>query len=675
MTRPSTDAHLVVPLHAPVRARLRRRTGAVLLAWACLATFLASAFEATAQEHAVLFYQGRIATDDAGIDGAGHFKFALVDPDASNTYWRNAPDADGNGEPDESVVTTIRNGLYGIHLGDTNIAHMGAIPAALFAGRIADLSVRPLHLRVWFDDGSGTFERLTPDQRVAAVGFAMAASRAAVADTVPDASVTAAKLAPGAVAASSLVGTLLPAQIPSLDAAKITSGILDAARLPADLASKSTDLRNATNSLLAEIAALRNRIEALEIRVIELESGSGTGGGGGPTPAAPGIVRSSAKSDDTALSLAGYGRFAEFPAPTWAPGSVADAPSARFAAVATWMPGSARWLVWGGQTAANTFARSGGIYDPKRDTWQPLPSLDAPSARRGGVAVSDGDRKVFVWGGATSSGFANSGSFFDASTFSWRRMPEQDQPSPRDGHVGFFAGPALVVWGGRDFRGSLGDGAAFHAEFQTWSPLPTTGAPTPRSAAAAVWTGERGLIWGGQQNTTPLGTGARLVLGGTDTAPTFAWQPMASANAPSPRVGMATAWTGSRWIVWGGRSGDAFLADGASYDPVSDTWTPLPALGAPTARAGAHAFWTGSECVVLGGEAGGGAMTDGAAFDPITGFWRTLDNPGDPLSRLDAVAAWSGSEILLFGGRNGSSPLASLQRLVPTPAWYLYRKL
>ncbi|MBL9126730.1 MAG: hypothetical protein JNL97_03740, partial [Verrucomicrobiales bacterium] len=236
MTRPSSDAHLVVPFPAPVRARLRRRDAAVLLACACLVAFLVPAFEATAQQNAVLFYQGRIAADDAGLDGAGHFKFALVDPDASTTYWRNAPDADGNGEPDEAVVTTIRNGLYGVHLGDTNIAHMGAIPASLFADRIADLAARPLHLRVWFDDGSGTFERLTPDQRVAAVGFAMAASRAAVADTVPDASVTAAKLAPGAVAASSLAGTLLPAQIPSLDAGKITSGVLDAARLPSDLA-------------------------------------------------------------------------------------------------------------------------------------------------------------------------------------------------------------------------------------------------------------------------------------------------------------------------------------------------------------------------------------------------------------------------------------------------------
>lgn len=675
VTRPSTDAHLVVPFPAPVRARLRRHAAAVSLAWACLATFLAPVFEATAQENAVLFYQGRIAADDAGIDGAGHFKFALVDPDASTTYWRNAADADGNGEPDEAVVTTIRNGLYGIHLGDTNIARMGAIPASLFAGRIADLEARPLHLRVWFDDGSGTFERLTPDQRVAAVGFAMAASRAAVAQSVPDGSVTAAKLAPGAVTASSLVGALLPAQVPSLDASKIGSGVLDASRLPSDLATKSTDLRNATNSLLAEIAALRNRIEALEVRVVELESGSGTGGGGGPTPAAPGIVRSSAKSDDTALSVAGYGRFAEFPAPAWAPGSVADAPSARYGSVAAWVAGSGSWLVWGGQTAANTFVASGGVYDPRTDAWRALPSLDAPSARRGGVAVSDGAGKVFVWGGIVSSGFADSGSFFDTSTFSWRRMSPGNQPSPRDGHVGFFTGSALVVWGGRDFRGSLGDGAAYHAELQTWSPLPASGAPTPRSAAAAVWTGGYGLIWGGLQGTAPLDSGARLVVGGTAQAPTYAWQTMTTAGAPSPRVGMATAWTGSRWLVWGGRSGDTFLADGASYDPASDTWSPLPASGAPAARAGAHAFWTGSEFVVLGGESNGGPVTDGAALDPVAGTWRALENSGDPGSRLEAVAAWSGSEVLLFGGRDDRTPLAALRRLTPTPAWYLYRKL
>lgn len=42
---------------------------------------------------------------------------------------------------------------------------------------------------------------------------------------------------------------------------------------------------------------------------------------------------------------------------------------------------------------------------------------------------------------------------------------------------------------------------------------------------------------------------------------------------------MASAWTGSELLVWGGWSGtyeyefaEAFLGDGAAYDPVTDSW-------------------------------------------------------------------------------------------------------
>lgn len=667
----------------PKRSRAHPKRAAIAWALVLVSASFASQTSAFSSTNAVLFFQGRLVAGTTGFNGPGHFKFAIVDASGSRILWRNSPDSDADSQPDLAVTANVRTGLYGIHLGDTNLPNMAAIPASVFITQSSQQASNPLHLRVWFHDGTGPFEQLSPDQRISEVAFAVAAHHAQSADhaqlaeSVPDAAITADKIAPGAIVANRISGTLLPQQLPPLDAAKITSGILDAARLPADLAYKSLDLRNATNALLSEIAGLRSHIEALEIRIAELESESGGAGGGGgtPTPALAGTVRTSSKASDPTLALAGYSRFAEIPAPAWTPGAVSNAPSARYGSVAAWLPGSGSWLVWGGQTAANTFVASGGVYDPKSDAWRALPSLDAPSVRRGGVAVSNGAGKVFVWGGATPSGFADSGSFFDTSTFSWRRMSFGNQPSPRDGHVGFFTGSALILWGGRDFRGSLGDGAAYHAELQTWSPLPESGAPTPRSAAAAVWTGNYGLIWGGLQGTVPLDSGARLVVGGTAQAPTYAWQTMTTVGAPSPRVGMATAWTGSRWLVWGGRAGDTFLADGASYDPASDTWSPLPASGAPVARAGAHAFWTGSEFVVLGGESNGGPVTDGAALDPVAGNWRRLENSGDPGRRLEAVAAWSGSEVLLFGGRDGRTPLAALQRLEPTPSWYLYRKL
>ena len=60
------------------------------------------------------------------------------------------------------------------------------IPSGVFAN--ADI-----RLRVWFNDGTHGFQQLTPDQRIAAVGYALMAAN------VDDGAITSAKLAAGAV--------------------------------------------------------------------------------------------------------------------------------------------------------------------------------------------------------------------------------------------------------------------------------------------------------------------------------------------------------------------------------------------------------------------------------------------------------------------------------------------
>jgi len=57
-------------------------------------------------------------------------------------------------------------------------------------------------LRVWFNDGITGFQQLTPDQRLAAVGYAI------MAGTVPDGSITAGKIAAGAVGSTQLAPNL-----------------------------------------------------------------------------------------------------------------------------------------------------------------------------------------------------------------------------------------------------------------------------------------------------------------------------------------------------------------------------------------------------------------------------------------------------------------------------------
>jgi hypothetical protein len=63
---------------------------------------------------------------------------------------------------------------------------MSIVPATVFTHG-------DVHLRVWFSDGVNGFQQLTPDRRIAAVGYAM------MADSVSDGAITTAKIADGAV--------------------------------------------------------------------------------------------------------------------------------------------------------------------------------------------------------------------------------------------------------------------------------------------------------------------------------------------------------------------------------------------------------------------------------------------------------------------------------------------
>ena len=144
-----------------------------------------------AQVPQLLNYQGRVAVGAVNFDGGGQFKFALVNATGSITYWSNDGSSTAGSEPAAAVALTVTKGLYSVLLGDTTLANMTAIPASVFTNT-------DVRLRVWFDDGVNGFQLLTPDQRIAAVGYAM------VAGSVPNGSITGAMIASGAVGANQI---------------------------------------------------------------------------------------------------------------------------------------------------------------------------------------------------------------------------------------------------------------------------------------------------------------------------------------------------------------------------------------------------------------------------------------------------------------------------------------
>lgn len=153
------------------------------LALCVAAALLAGVGTVPAQVPQLISYQSRVVADGTNFHGTGHFKFALVNPAGNVTYWSNNGSSVGGSQPNAAVSLPVADGLAMTLLGDTTLANMSAIPSSVFANP-------DVRLRVWFNGGSG-FEQLAPDQRIVSVGYAMMAA------TVPDGSITAAKLAPG----------------------------------------------------------------------------------------------------------------------------------------------------------------------------------------------------------------------------------------------------------------------------------------------------------------------------------------------------------------------------------------------------------------------------------------------------------------------------------------------
>ena len=127
----------------------------------CVSAWLTRGSCVLAQVPQLLNYQGRVAVAGTNFTGTGQFQFALVDANGTTTYWSN-----GVG----TVALAVNKGLYAVLLGDTTVVNMAAIPVSVFTNS-------DVRLRVAFDGGVG-LQTFTPDQRLAAVGWAFNAAQA-----------------------------------------------------------------------------------------------------------------------------------------------------------------------------------------------------------------------------------------------------------------------------------------------------------------------------------------------------------------------------------------------------------------------------------------------------------------------------------------------------------------
>ncbi len=532
----------------------------------------------------MLNHQGRVTVEGVLHHGTGQFKFALVNDGATQTYWRNAPDSDADGEPDQAVGLEVRRGLYSVLLGDTSLPHMAALPPAVFEQPV-------VFLRVWFDDGSHGSQRLAPDQRLASVGYAL------MAGNVPDGTISATKLAPGTL-----------------------------------------------DGLVADIAALRAAMDDLVRRQEILEEAVL----GGVPKGVPMVSVDPADPDLTALGLSTFmevpapfwmngatrdapssrfGHTAIWTGQHWVVWGGTLGGGVMTAAGASYDPAHDQWnelpglgasearrghaAVWTGQTMliwggfGLGYLGGGMEYNPSLTSWTPLSAVGAPEAREGHLGFWTGAR-MLVWGGRNTSGLLAGGSLYDPVGRSWSELPTANAPAGRIEAAGAWTGAEFILWGGLGEAGLLGTGALLPlnggATPGVWKALATVNAPTPRSDHTAVWTGERLLVWGGRAGDVRLGDG------GIYDPAEDQWEVLPSVGAPTPRSGHVAVWTGQEMLICGGQTATGTTGTGAAFNPTTGSWRPLTSAGGPVARSGATACWSGSEFLVFGGQVNGTAV-------------------------------------------------------------------
>ena len=154
-----------------------------------------------AQVPRLLNYQGRVAVGSVNFEGAGQFRFAIVNNTGATTFWSNDGTSVAGSQPANAVSLAVGKGLYSVLLGDIALTNMTAIPASVFTHP-------DVRLRVWFNDGVNGSQLLTPDQRIAPSPY------------LADGAVTSASIAAGAV-------TSVGIAVGAINATHVAPGSLD----------------------------------------------------------------------------------------------------------------------------------------------------------------------------------------------------------------------------------------------------------------------------------------------------------------------------------------------------------------------------------------------------------------------------------------------------------------
>lgn len=297
----------------------------------------------------------------------------------------------------------------------------------------------------------------------------------------------------------------------------------------------------------------------------------------------------------------------------WTAMTTVGAPADRVLPTSVWT--GTRLFMWGGIDPINfNPLTDGSLYDPATNTWQALPlsPIPFPSGRASGVWTGT---RVFIMGTLAVE--------YNPAANTWTPVSTVGQPAGRIYPAMAWTGTEVLVWSGLSptlFTG-LNDGARFNPATNTWTAMSAVGAPIGRGFAVTAWTGTELLVWGGYE-LDPV-VGLELVgNGGAYNPTTNTWRAISTTGAPTARFISAYGWTGTELLIWGGAvapGGTMSAGDGFAYNPATNTWRTLPATGAPSARQSMASAWTGTELLIWGGSSdvlGTTNFSDGYGLTP-----------------------------------------------------------
>ncbi len=473
------------------------------------------------------------------------------------TLWSNDGSGMNGSEPNNAVSLPVSKGLYSVLLGDNTLPYMNVIPYVVFTNN-------HVRLRVWFSDGVSGFQLLSPDQRIAAVGYAM------MAGSVGDGTISNAKLVPGAALAN----------LQASGQSGVASGGVILSQDP-----NSTSLASAGYTKLGQTEAgerwttrSANSPPAARRHHTAVWTGTELIVWGGETNSMSSPVNTGGRYNPTLN--------------TWTPTSTVNAPLARRFHTAVWT--GSKMIIWGGEIGALLITNSGGLYDPANNTWQPLTMNNAPGAMPKHSAVWSGTEMI-VWGvtSAVPAILVSAGGRYNPTTDTWTNVATNNGPALRLNHTAVWTGNEMIVWGGENptsFLALTNSGGRYNPINNTWSATSQVNAPDARTRHTAVWTGTEMIIWGGEilSGATTLivtRTGGRYnPLTGGWTATTTNGAPFRDSFGPGggsdTRYRHAAVWTGTEMIVW---TSDGSLR-GGRYSPGTDTWGTATTVGEPSLR-------------------------------------------------------------------------------------------